>query len=455
MRTRLSEMYVILVAVAIALTLPTRAFGAAPRTIAFQGVLNGASGAHLQDGPYSTSFRLYDALTGGNLLWTETKTVTVSKGSFSTALGDAGAIPASLLFDKPYWLDVQVETEPAMTPRLALRAAPYALSLSLPFAGNATSASPNAALSITNAGDGTGVGGYSASGYGVEAISTTGNGLHAFGGYSGVIAISSNGDGVYAEGRQNGVNAISRDALGIGVNGRSDAYIGVNGNSVDGTGVSGSTMNGYGVLGQADAASAFGVYGRNSANGPSVGSYYKPGANGVGLFAGDWGWFGSAAIETDLTGPGTHIYCAENGTGVFYVFGGGAVHALSYGNLSDARYKQRIKTVKNALSKVERLRGVSFEWNPYTGRAFPKGPQIGFVAQEVRNVLPELVTTDDKGYLSVEYSNVVPVLVEAIKDQQAQIAAENRANAGLITRLSRLEQQVRSLTKGSTHRASR
>ncbi|HEY3413934.1 MAG TPA: hypothetical protein VGM51_12910, partial [Armatimonadota bacterium] len=325
MRTRLSDMAAFIVAVAVLLAMPTRVFAVVPRTIAFQGTLNNATGGRLPDGSYSATFRLYDAPTGGNLLWTETKTVTTGKGSFSTALGDTGAIPASLQFDQPYWLEVQIGADPAMTPRVALRAAPYALSLSLPFAGVAASASPSAMLSITNSGDGTGVGGYSASGYGVEAVSTTGNGLHAFGGYSGVIAISSNGDGVYAEGHQTGVNAISRDPLGIGVSGRSDAYIGVVGNSVDGTGVSGSTMNGYGVFGEADAASAFGIYGKNSANGPSVGSYYKPGANGVGLFAGDWGWFGSAAIETDLTGPGTHIYCAENGTGVFYVFGGGAV----------------------------------------------------------------------------------------------------------------------------------
>ncbi|HEY3414376.1 MAG TPA: tail fiber domain-containing protein, partial [Armatimonadota bacterium] len=123
--------------------------------------------------------------------------------------------------------------------------------------------------------------------------------------------------------------------------------------------------------------------------------------------------------------------------------------------LSDARYKQRIQTVQNALSKVESLRGVSFEWNPDTGRSFPKGPQIGFVAQEVRKVLPQLVSADEKGYLSVQYSNVVPVLVEAIKQQQTQIAAAGRANARLQARLRNLELQVQSLAAGRSHQSTR
>src|SRR5437016_3397558 len=77
---------------------------AVPRTILFQGKLANAAGEPVPDGPQMVTFRLYDALTGGNLLWSETKTVTVLSGGFATALGDTTAFPASLLFDEPYWV---------------------------------------------------------------------------------------------------------------------------------------------------------------------------------------------------------------------------------------------------------------------------------------------------------------------------------------------------------------
>src|SRR5205085_126939 len=95
----------------------------------------------------------------------------------------------------------------------------------------------------------------------------------------------------------------------------------------------------------------------------------------------------------------------------------------NYNNVSDARYKTNIATFDNALDTILNLRGVTFDWkrDDYPGMNFSDGKQIGFLAQEVEKVLPELVTTDRKGYKSVAYANVVPVLVEAVKTQQKQI----------------------------------
>jgi hypothetical protein len=87
-------------------------------------------------------------------------------------------------------------------------------------------------------------------------------------------------------------------------------------------------------------------------------------------------------------------------------------------NDSDARLKTNIQTISNALEKVEKMRGVSFTWIDTENH--PKGQQIGFIAQELKDVLPEVV--DKKGeYYSVQESSITAVLVEAIKEQQKQI----------------------------------
>ena len=58
-------------------------------------------------------------------------------------------------------------------------------------------------------------------------------------------------------------------------------------------------------------------------------------------------------------------------------------------------------------------------------------PQVGFLAQEVEKLLPEAVTKDDQGYYAVNYSAVVPVLVEALKEQQQQIEKQQQQIARL------------------------
>lgn len=108
---------------------------------------------------------------------------------------------------------------------------------------------------------------------------------------------------------------------------------------------------------------------------------------------------------------------------------------------SDIRLKKNIQPLCNALGTVANLRGVTFDWIRDDGRerSFPDGRQVGFIAQEVEKVLPEVVSTDAKGFKSVAYQNVVPVLVEAVKQQQKLIAELKRGNAALEARLRRLE----------------
>lgn len=85
---------------------------------------------------------------------------------------------------------------------------------------------------------------------------------------------------------------------------------------------------------------------------------------------------------------------------------------------SDARLKENIETLKNPLNKILSLRGVS-----YNKIESPDKPEIGFIAQEVEEVVPEIVTTDDteEGMKAVSYGRAVALLVEAMKEQQQMI----------------------------------
>lgn len=94
---------------------------------------------------------------------------------------------------------------------------------------------------------------------------------------------------------------------------------------------------------------------------------------------------------------------------------------------SDARYKEQIQPIDSALSKLLQLEGVYYRWktDEFANMNFPEGVQIGLIAQEIEKVFPELVMTDESGFKSVEYANVVAILIEAFKQQQTIIANQS------------------------------
>jgi hypothetical protein len=85
---------------------------------------------------------------------------------------------------------------------------------------------------------------------------------------------------------------------------------------------------------------------------------------------------------------------------------------------SDIRLKKNIEPLSDALSRVLKINSYTYNWKD-TIRGIDQ--QIGFIAQELEQQFPELVETDEEGMKSVAYSNMVPVLLEAIKEQQRQI----------------------------------
>jgi hypothetical protein len=99
----------------------------------------------------------------------------------------------------------------------------------------------------------------------------------------------------------------------------------------------------------------------------------------------------------------------------------GTVSAVMLTATSDARLKTDITDIADALDAVLRLRGVRFEWKDRE-QAARYGPQVGFLAQEVREVVPQVVhVAEGTGVMSVAYANIVPLLVAAIQELAASV----------------------------------
>jgi hypothetical protein len=116
--------------------------------------------------------------------------------------------------------------------------------------------------------------------------------------------------------------------------------------------------------------------------------------------------------------------------------GGGAVIALrsdgqiiasnniiAYGSPSDRRLKYNLKPLENSLEKVMKMRGVEFDWKEGTDEYETTGLRhdIGFIAQEVEDVVPDLVRAGVDGYLSLRDRGIPALLLEAIKELKNEL----------------------------------
>lgn len=108
------------------------------------------------------------------------------------------------------------------------------------------------------------------------------------------------------------------------------------------------------------------------------------------------------------------LYVNYNGEYAGGTYLGGNVYAAGYFHTSDASLKKDIRPIKG-LDIVKRLNGVLFSWKDSGKEA------AGVVAQDVEKVLPEAVITDGDGIKSVDYDALIAPLIEAVKEQQAQI----------------------------------
>jgi hypothetical protein len=261
-----------------------------------------------------------------------------------------------------------------------------------------------------------------------------------------------------------------------------DQYSSVNGFMYDGGGNGGAYREANGrwyfyyhlsndcmSLGTSTSSSTYGVYCNKGiyANGrhdgtifydsENTGYYIDPTSSTAIRTVGSWR-ADSASWDGEFNGKiqyhSSHWYFQAAGEWYFRNSGGSAVLSCTQGgNLtaagnvtaySDIRLKKNIQTIEKPLEIVSRLRGVTFDWIETGNHSY------GLIAQEVEQVLPELVVENipdpnsvdkDKPVIkSVDYSKMVSVLIEAVKEQQKIIDAQEN-------RISRLEALVHTLTQ--------
>jgi hypothetical protein len=96
----------------------------------------------------------------------------------------------------------------------------------------------------------------------------------------------------------------------------------------------------------------------------------------------------------------------------------GEVYATA---LSDKRLKDNLKVIEDPLNKIKSISGYTFNWNDkqdtYTGSGY------GVVAQEIEEQFPDMIEEKQNGYKGVNYNDLIPVLIEGIKEQDKKISS--------------------------------
>jgi hypothetical protein len=125
---------------------------------------------------------------------------------------------------------------------------------------------------------------------------------------------------------------------------------------------------------------------------------------------------------------GTTIHSGSSGDYQFNSIGVGTAASTVAGEIratnditafysSDIRLKENIQPIQNALEKVESISGNTYDWKEgYDEIHSHKGNVVGVIAQEIEEILPQIVTNRDNGYKAVQYEKIVPLLIEAIKE---------------------------------------
>ena len=133
--------------------------------------------------------------------------------------------------------------------------------------------------------------------------------------------------------------------------------------------------------------------------------------------------YGSGALDSSIASGNTyHVYDTVNSAFRFYVGVNGTIHATntSISAISDKRLKENIKDLETGLKEVLSLKPRRFDWKDKTSKNV-----AGFIAQEVEEVLPDLIGdykhSELKDAKSVRMGDMLPTLVKAIQEQQEQI----------------------------------
>lgn len=191
------------------------------------------------------------------------------------------------------------------------------------------------------------------------------------------------------------------------VNGSYNVYVGLE-SAINKTGGNYNTMIGY-QAGNGSASSSSNVF---------IGKYagYNETASNTLHISNSsnpliFGFFTNVNVDTIRS----VVIDGRNSYGYKFFVTGAAGGIGVWNSLSDAKFKRNVKPIRSALQKTLTLKGVNFEW--VDDDKFEKGMQMGFIAQDVEKVIPEIVH-NHQGVYSMQYASLTALLVEAVKEQQ-------------------------------------
>jgi len=384
---------------------PAVAQAQAPQTMTFTARVT--DGDDALAGPHAMTFRLFESASGGTARWEEAyTTVQIVDGLVTVALGSTTPLTPTVLGGPALWVEVVLDGA-TMTPRLPLRSVPFAV----------------------RANDATQLGGLASSAFvkGAGDVMTGPLDVNSNVLISGKSALRGtdtwlrlNQDGAFTSGIHSPLNM---NVSGLTVGG---LYQDPGPGNLDITGF-GYLRGGGRMAGISLGAAPFGAL-----DYPYETMQLDPNYNLRIAFG------SNEKLRLESTG---RLWMSSNRgdcpsgwfcNGMFWDM---SVSSIIYSGLnqrSDARLKQDIATATDGLATVRRLRPVTFAWRD---PALP-GRQHGFIAQEVQQVVPDLVSTTGDGMLSVETTAMIPILMQAVKELDAQ-------NATLRAELAALRREDR------------
>lgn len=430
-----------------------------PPSLNFQGRLATPDGTPVADAAsQSLTFRLYSASSGRTPLWSQSSLVPVHNGVFAARLDfstgfTAGQTLASAFNGSAIYLETQVGSDAPLTPRQ-------------PLASNAYAFLANSALSVPD---------------GSVTLSKLAGGVLNFNHISGQIVGSQIAAGTITNANLSGslqstLNLLSLNPVpfpvGSAATNDSPFFVAVSGGMayvvgfsdtlqifdvsssanpvLTGSATTGSQPVAVAVSGSTayvvnSSGNTLQIFDVSNPNSPVLKGSVATG-NGPAAVAVS----GSIAYVVSVNANVLQTFNVSDAlqvSGNLLVTGGGSFGGIVTANgvtlTSDARYKANVQALDNPLDDILNLRGVTYDFDraKWPAKNFPNGRQIGFLAQEVEAVFPELVSTDASGYKSVNYIGVVPVLVEAMKRQQKQMQAQKWQIESQQRRLEELERQ--------------
>ncbi len=127
---------------------------------------------------------------------------------------------------------------------------------------------------------------------------------------------------------------------------------------------------------------------------------------------------GNNVITVYPDNPGTEIGSSTDIIDFWYTNTGfNKLNAQSYTVISDSTMKSKIVPLTNSMSTIKKIKGYSYIFKDDKD---PNKTQYGFISQEIKEILPE-ITTESKGLLLIDYNQITPFLLEAVKELQLQI----------------------------------